>query len=361
MTLGWDAPLPPARTGVADYAQRLLDSLRNHVQVVLPGQQADRWVFHLGNNQLHEPIYRRALAHRDVVVLHDAVLMHFFLGSLSENDFVAEFRLNYGSWFSDYARSLYQRRSLSSGDPDYFRYPMLKRVCESARAVIVHNRSAARLVREHCPVAEVHEIPHYYEPGPPLDVLELIAWQKRNGISVSTYVFGLFGYLRESKRVLPVLRAFASLKDLDVRLLVAGEFASSDLERAARPWLTHPGVIRYGHTDPREFALLLAATDCGINLRYPSAGESSGIGVRLMGLGKPTIVTFNEDTANWPAAVAFPVESGPTEEGMLREAMLWMVRNPGEARAIGERAAWHIVHQHSLDRVTSLYLDIVGA
>jgi len=360
VTLGWDAPLPPLRTGVADYAQILLESLRQRVPVALPGEAADRWIYHLGNNQLHAPIHRRALANPGVIVLHDAVLMHFFLGSMTEAEFVEEFQHNYGGWNAEYAADLYRRRSRSAGDPDYFNYPLLKRICERSRAIIVHNRSAARMVHEHCPTAEVHEIPHFYHPGPGHDEIELIGWQQRNRITVDTYVFGLFGYLRESKRVLSVLRAFASLEDIDARLILAGEFASPELERAAAPWLGHPRILRYGHTDPRLFSLLLAAADCGINLRYPSAGESSGIGVRLMGLGKPTIVTANEDTSGWPAAIAFPVDPGLAEEEMLREAMLWMVRNPGEARAIGRRAAWHIEHTHSLDRVTSLYLSAAG-
>lgn len=360
MILGWDAPLPPLKTGVADYADRLLQALASRVRVALPGSPAGVWIYHIGNNQLHAPIYRRALAHPGIVVLHDAVLMHFFLGSLTESEFVEEFIYNYGAWQSDFARDLYQRRSRSATDPAFFDYPMLRRLAERSTSVIVHNPSAASMVRRHAPAAIIREIPHFYAPAPAHDELALIEWQQRNRVRAGTCVFGLFGYLRESKRVLPVLRAFTSLSGVDARLILAGEFTSPELERAAEPWLTHPGILRYPYTSPAEFSLLLAAADCGINLRFPSAGESSGIGVRLMGLGKPVIVTAGEDTASWPEAIAFPIDPGMAEEAMLREAMLWMLRNPGEARALGRRAAWHIQHTHSLDRVAALYLAAAG-
>jgi len=80
VTVGFDAPLPPARTGVADYAAALLSALRRRGTVEVNPRRADVWLYHLGNNQLHRDIYRRALARPGIVVLHDAVLQHFFLG-----------------------------------------------------------------------------------------------------------------------------------------------------------------------------------------------------------------------------------------------------------------------------------------
>src|SRR4029077_11842764 len=82
MTAGYFAPLPPARTGVADYSATLLGALRQRGTVNVNASRADVFLYHLGNNQLHREIYRRALARPGVVVLHDAVLQHFFLGWL---------------------------------------------------------------------------------------------------------------------------------------------------------------------------------------------------------------------------------------------------------------------------------------
>ena len=98
--------MPPAASGVADYSAVLLRLLRGrHLRPaekcakgrVEPGaSRADVHLYHLGNNQLHAGIYARALRTPGVAVLHDAVLQHFFLGSLHEPEYVREFVFNYG-------------------------------------------------------------------------------------------------------------------------------------------------------------------------------------------------------------------------------------------------------------------------
>ena len=46
------------------------------------------------------------------------------------------------TWSEDLARELWRGRARSASDPQYFRYPMLKRVAERSLAVIVHNPAA---------------------------------------------------------------------------------------------------------------------------------------------------------------------------------------------------------------------------
>ena len=121
-------------------------------------------LYHLGNNQLHASIYKRALERPGIVVLHDAVLQHFALGFFSREDYVNEFAYNYGEWACDLAANLWNNRARSGGDSEYFRYPMLRRVAEQSKVVIVHNPAAAAMVREHCATARIVEIPHLLAP-----------------------------------------------------------------------------------------------------------------------------------------------------------------------------------------------------
>ena len=113
------------------------------------------------------------------------------------------------------------------------------------------------------------------------------------GVEPGVFLFGVFGYLRESKRVASVLEAFAEVHAQVPRagLLIAGQFVSTDLERAVAPMLRAPGVYRLPYLSEREFWLAARAVDACINLRYPAAGESSGIAVRMMGIGKPVLLT----------------------------------------------------------------------
>ncbi len=358
MKVGFFAPLPPARTGVADYAAALLACLRAFGEVAPNARRADVNLYHLGNNSLHREIYRRAVEEPGVAVLHDAVLQHFFLGTLDEAAYVEEFVYNYGEWHREPAREMWRRRAASLA-AHYFDYPMLRRIAERSRAVVVHNPVAARVVRRHAPGAVVVEIPHLWEPVPPPAAAEVMRFRARLGIAPGDFVFGIFGYLRESKRVLPVLRAFAGVRRAVPRaaLLVAGHFVSRDLERAAAPLLSMPGVARAPWLAPRSFRVAAAAVDACINLRYPAAGETSGIAIRLMGAGKPVLLGSGEENARYPDDACLRIDPGPAEGEMLWHHMVLAARFPLISREIGARAAAHIAARHHAERIAGLYWE----
>jgi hypothetical protein len=206
LTVGFYAPLPPAKTGVADYAEALLDALRKHGDVKI-GEPGDVALYHIGNNQLHGAIYDRALAHPGVVVLHDAVLQHFFLGRLTAEQYIDEFIFNYGEWTRSLAEDLWKHRARSAADPRYFAWPMLKRVATTARAIIVHNPAAATIVLRHAPEARIVEIPHLFvKPETPAEV-DTLRFRAELGLAPRTLLAGVFGHQRESKRLPVVLRA----------------------------------------------------------------------------------------------------------------------------------------------------------
>ena len=104
------APLPPARSGVADYADTLVSALRRYGDVSVGSNDsgADLALYHVGNNRLHREIYQLALQQPGVVVLHDAVLNHFFLGTLRQDEYLEEFVYNYGEWNRGLAEGLWR-------------------------------------------------------------------------------------------------------------------------------------------------------------------------------------------------------------------------------------------------------------
>ncbi|MDQ2899551.1 MAG: hypothetical protein M3Y07_07095 [Acidobacteriota bacterium] len=359
MRVGFYSPLPPARTGVADYSAALLKALRRHGEIEIAPRYSDVNLYHLGNNQIHRPIYDRALAKPGVVVLHDAVLQHFFLGSLTEERYVEEFAFNYGEWRQSLARELWRNRASSGLNAKYFEYPMLKRIARASHAVVVHNAAAAELVRAHAPRARVVEIPHLVEPVEMPDAAEILRFRAGLRIAPGAFLFGVFGYLRESKRVIAILRRFEKLhRDLPkTALLIAGQFVSPDLARAAAPMLRLPGVARTGHLNTREFLLAAASVDACINLRYPSVAETSGIAVRLMGMGKPVMLTGGLENAAYPETACFRIESGIAEESALAEFMMLTAVFPEVAREVGRQAARYIRECHAPERVAERYWE----
>ncbi len=361
MRVGFYSPLPPARTGVADYSAALLTELRKHGTIDVAPKRCDLALYHLGNNGQHAAIYRRALVQPGVTVLHDAVLQHFLLGQLDQASYIEEFVYNYGEWNRGLALDLWRGRAASGADPRYFAYPMLRRVAERARIVIVHNPAAAAAVKEHAPAARVVEIPHLYQAPALPSQGEVLRYRQSLGIAPGTRLFGVFGYLRESKRLFSVMQAFAQVhRELpDTALLIAGEFASTDLARAIVPFLGDPGILRLPYLKEREFWLAASAVDAGINLRYPAAGESSGIAIRLMGLGKPVMLTDSPECARFPEAACIRIPAGPDERDFLRAHMILLTSMSEVARTIGLRGAAHIRETHRVEQIGNRYWELL--
>lgn len=354
LTAGYHAPPPGSHSGVADYAETLTRALRRFGPPPVN-------LYHLGNNKLHAQIYADALKTPGAVVLHDAVLHHFMLGALSHEQYIAEWIYNYGVWRRDLGEELWRDRAKCGSDPRYFEFPMLRRILEGARAVIVHNPGAAAVASQF--TARITIIPHFYQTEPGPEAGETARFRERIGVGQGATLFGIFGYLREPKRIVSCIQAFKRLHDQrpGTALLIAGECTSSDLARLLEIEARHSAIRRLGHLGERDFRLAAATVDCCFNLRYPGAGETSGIAIRLMGLAKPVIVTDNAENSGFPPNGVLRVRAGVAESSELFDHICLVTEFPSLAREIGREAQRHIRAHHALESVACRYWETLCA
>lgn len=355
MTVGLFSPMPPARTGVADYAAALLEVLRAHGSVEVAPARSDVNLYHLGNNPLHASIYRRALEEPGVIVLHDAVMHHFALGYFSREEYINEFVWNYGEWSRATAEAMWAGRARSAADPRYYQYGMIRRVVERSRAVVVHNPAAARTVRDHVAGAKVYEIPHLYRQRPAPDAAEVAALRQTLGLDGQEFLCGIFGHLRPSKRIESVAQA---CERAGVTLLIAGA-CSPELAAVLQPTLARPFVRRAPYGELSDFRRLTYVVDVCANLRYPAAAETSGVAIELMGAGKPVILSEGEEIARYPGDACVRVPRGPAETDAVAHVLVWLKRYRSDAQWIGASAAETIRRAHSPERVAELYWQVL--
>jgi glycosyltransferase involved in cell wall biosynthesis len=281
-------PLPPAKTGVAHYASMLIPALAKRVDLVLNDLSVPDRIYHLGNNPHHEWIYAEAMKVPGVIVLHDLVLHHLIVEmTLARGDvdgYVAALEANHGAAGAAWARG---RAAGLHSEMGNFLFPASIDVAQRSRAVIVHNRYAAERLRSFGVTTPIHVVAHPYEPAAP-------APPRAPG---EERVIGLFGFLTSAKRADVVLEAFARARRRRVlRLLVVGEPAPNiDVAAMARDGVTFTGFVA-----DEEFPKYFAAVDCLVNLRYPSAGETSGTLIRAMAAGKPVAVSDYAQFAELP-------------------------------------------------------------
>jgi glycosyltransferase involved in cell wall biosynthesis len=378
MRVAYYSPLPPMRSGIADYSAELLPHLAEHCEIelivdegsrpepelarrlpvhghrALPGLlergRFDAVLYQLGNNRdYHAAIYRSLFDHPGVVVLHEAVLHHLVrdltLHAGDPEAYVREMRYAYGRTGEAMAR-----RCVATGVPlDPWSYPLFERVVDASRGLIVHNRFTRDRVLASRPLARLAVVPHHLS----LDALPEPSAEKARealGIAPGAFTVATFGFVTAAKRPGVLLRAFARLRSEvpHARLLIAGEVSPHfDFPAVFTPGL-RAGVTVTGRLDLDRFLACMQACDVAVNLRHPTAGETSGTVVRLLGLGKPLIVNDTGAFAEIPDDCCAKVGLDETEEDLLLAYLRRLAADEPLRRRMGENARRYAVSHHSL-------------
>ena len=250
-----------------------------------------------------------------VVVLHDLVLHHLIVEmTLARGDveaYVSALEANHGPAGAAWARG---RAAGLHSEMGNFLLPASVEVAQRAQSVIVHNHYAADRLRSFGVETAIHVVPHPYvhetdggrASRPPLP-----------GILPGSTVIGFFGFLTSAKRSEVVLEAFRLARQHDPRLvlLVVGEPAPNIDVDALRA----DGVVFTGYVSDEEFASYYAIADRLVNLRYPTAGETSGTLIRALDAGKPVAVSDYAQFAELPDDIVFKVPLGAGEVERLVE------------------------------------------
>ena len=99
----------------------------------------------------------------------------------------------------------------------------------------------------------------------------------------------------------------------------------------------------------------MKACDAVVSLRSPTMGETSGVAVRALSLGKPLVVSASGWFAELPPDVALKVPVDDREAETLTAALELLASRPDVRAAMGERAAALARRDHELGRVAELY------
>jgi hypothetical protein len=117
-------------------------------------------------------------------------------------------------------------------------------------------------------------------------------------------------------------------------------------------------VILVGHTELDDFLRYMVAADVAVNLRYPTAGETSGTLIRLLGLGKPVIVSNLGAFSEIPDGACAKVDLDESEEDVLFAYLQALAADEGLRRAMGENARRHVA-PHTPEASARAYADVV--
>ena len=368
MRAAFFSPLPPSRSGIADYSEALLEPLKRRLEIevfsdagrAFDPEAFDLALYQIGNNPYHDFVYDTALRHPGVVVMHESNVHHLIADvTIRRGDwdgYLEEASYNGGSAALEYARRV---KALETG-PDYEGLPMTRRLLESARALIVHSEFMRCEMRKQGFAGTIARIPH----GAWIPDVDRMEYRRRLGLDEKTPLIGIFGHLKPYKRISESLRAFRRLVRVmpAAKMILVGEkHPDFPLDSVIRTLDLSAQVRVLGFTPIEDFSGYIAASDIVLNLRYPTVGETSGSLLRALGLGRAAIVSEVGAFAELPDDLCLKAPVGPGEEDVIFEYLNLLVSRPEIARALGARARAYVEKECNWETVAGRYASFLCA
>jgi glycosyltransferase involved in cell wall biosynthesis len=359
--LAWFTPLPPMPSGIADYSSELLPLVAEvaDVEVICPRPslfrrakappgisirpperfRPDRYdaiYYHLGNNPWHEFVYETSLRHPGICVFHDVVMHHLIAHAMVESrQQVGRYERLFGVEHGDSGSRLARLKVLTvASDFEKFLFPLSGHLVRRAAGVVVHSLDSQDRLLAAAGAVDVplEVIPHHAGAPPPQVVgIDRSEARRRLGLPQDAFLVGHLGFVTLPKQPGALVAGFARLyrERPDAKLLVVGaDNTGGAFERTARRHGVHRAVVSTGYVDLVAFYLNLKALDAVVNLRYPTAGESSGTFARALAEGRATIVNNYGSFAEVSRDVALKVEVDGDQAAELGEHLVRLAREP---------------------------------
>jgi glycosyltransferase involved in cell wall biosynthesis len=387
--LAYVSPIPPARSGIADYSAELIPELSRHYELdlVVPDsfdmssvepdlrrkvkritsagkfvqdhRRYDRVLYHFGNSDHHTHMFGLLEAVPGVVVLHD----YYLSGALS----YLEHRLNVTHVWS---QALYHSHGYKALDklaqPGAFEqtqwtYPSNLAVLDNATGVIVHSDYSRRLARQWVgrggdekfrliPLLRVAE-----------QNLDRRGARARLGFDDDDIIICSFGFMAPTKHVQAILNgwlAASASQDKRVHLVFVGENSGTDYGKKVTETIAASGKAERIHItgwlDMDAFRDYLRAADLAIQLRTLSRGETSAAVLDCMNYGLPIIINANGSMADIPADCAVRLDDEFSHSDLIA-AIDRLVFQPEARKALGQRGRSLIETDHDPAQCAALY------
>ncbi len=392
LRLAYFSPLPPARSGIADYSAELLPALAEHVALTLfaatpedvspalrdnypllpiaayPARRMafDLALYHMGNSLHHAPLLAMMRRYPGVMVLHEYQL-HDLLGTITagQDDFVGYMReISYvcGPGGLNQLRDIRLKgqgfvlpAGVEESHIDLRALSMSERLVDLSLGVIVHSHYLRRLVQANHPQRPAAVIPMLVTPGNGRPRREQLPWP------ADSLIFASLGFINAEKQLPLALRAFAGLRREypSARYLILGEqLASLNLESVVAELGIADAVHVAGYApDLATFQDWLATIDVLVNLRYPTRGETSAVVVRGLAAGLPVMVNDIGWYAELPDDVCLKVPA--QDEAALLAAMRALAQDEGARWQMGAAASAYARRELAPSAIAGQYVTFL--
>ncbi|MEJ5348382.1 MAG: glycosyltransferase [Desulfosoma sp.] len=385
--LAFVSPLPPERTGVADYSAELLPALSTYydIEVIVAQKrvedpwinqhgrirdvnwlrtnlhQIDRVLYQVGNSPFHQHMLPLMTEIPGVVVLHD-----FYM-----NELMAWLELHGGVKFA-WTQALYHSHGYAAVlaryqnvDKAKINYPVNGHVVQHALGIIVHSEYSRELARKwYGPqwAENFHVVPHVRIPSRFADRQKA---RIELGITEKDFLVCSFGFLGDTKlnhRLLQAWLRSSLCSDTNCYLVFVGENQGdaygTKLLKTIADSDCKDRILITGFAPTELFKRYLAAADVAVQLRTQSRGETSGAVLHCMNYGLPVIVNAHGSMAELDRDAVWMLPD-EFEDSELVDALEKLRQSPTLRDQIGARARNYISAHHSPEACARQYVKVI--
>ncbi len=396
MKIGYVSPLPPDASGIADFAEELLPELGKHVEIEIFSRidiksstlnadfsghmhlisdldkdalrnRLDLLVYQSGNNvRFHGELLEMFKKYPGVLEIHDFAMHHYLAESTyarkNYEEYVRIMAYCHGKRGEITARNFLAGEGRAPWENDALRYNVNKYLVDGATAVITHSDMASQMIQAVSPDKPIINIPLHTADIPENPAQYQKECRQKLGLKEDLLVLGSFGYATRAKRIPEIVEAlgrYYSQSGKDFHYYIVGKVEEMDVnpERLAKQLGIGDKVTVTGFTDLETFKKYMGACDICFNMRYPTQGESSASLHRILGMGKPVIVSQIGSFEEYPDDIVLKISHDQNEVHEILESLRALTMDKTELAKRSDRAIAFARENCDLKKNAKRYAD----
>jgi len=384
LKIAYFSPIHPQISGISQYSKELLLELQKYAEVdlfldkgivpedleikqnfrylcytdfdkLVKRKNYDGILYHIGNNTLHEYIYKTSLRHPGIIILHDYVI----------HPFIRRITLDRGNFFQYLIEIFHMdspkriaiiKQMVRTGlySIDVHKYPLNERIIKKNKIVVTHSHYVKNLLKNY---SKVFVIPQGCNSVEYTDEDKLNI-KSRIKIDKNEVIISSFGFMNQNKRPELIAKVFEKLRNETERisLLFVGD-ADNELKNSLG---AISEKIRFtGYVSESDYKKYLIASDIVINLRHPTMGETSKTLLDAMGFGKPVIVSNVGSYKETPDYCCWKVDVDENEEELLYQYLRELIMNPKLREIMGKNGREFVKKNNNWGKIALQYIRLI--
>lgn len=387
--LAYVSPLPPERSGIADYSAEILPELARYYDIDVISQQAvvsDTWVaeycnlhdadwllnhadqyervlYHFGNSPFHQHMFELLKKVPGVVVLHDfylsGIVAHMDWIGVVPKGWVHELYLSHG-----YGAVQDRFYAIDNANVQW-KYPCNFSILQESLGVIVHSDHSRQLAKQWYGKSNAQDWTVVPLPRTQAMLMNQKMARETSGLAHDAFVvcsFGLLSPTKLNRRLLDAWLASPLAQNSNCYLVFVGENDASEYGAELLATITasvaSERIKITGWTDTAQYRAYLAAADVGLQLRTLSRGETSAAVLDCLNYGLPTIVNANGAMAELPSDAVWMLDDEFSDEDLIT-ALTTLWKNQDKRAELSARARDLINTRHTPRHCAKLYATAI--